>query len=170
MFQLKNLHSDAVPRALERAERYRLLNEPWEAESICRDIVASQPDNQGALVTLLLALTDQFAGETPVSMKLPRDLLPRLQSEYDRRYYWGVICERWAKSCLGDGTPGHVVHDWFVEALRAYEEAERLSPPGNEDAILRWNACVRLLEKNEHVRPLGENEADDGFSDHVPGR
>ena len=60
MFELKTLAAEAIPRSLEKAERYRLLNEPAEAESICCDILAVEPDNQQAIVTLLLALTDQF--------------------------------------------------------------------------------------------------------------
>ena len=60
MFELKPLHPDAVQAALARAERYRLLNEPSEAESICLDILAVEPDNQPARIMLLLSLTDQF--------------------------------------------------------------------------------------------------------------
>jgi hypothetical protein len=60
MFELKALSPDSLPTALEKAHRYRLLNEPMEAESICRDILAVAADHQEALVTLLLALTDQF--------------------------------------------------------------------------------------------------------------
>ena len=54
MYELKRLTKEAVPRALEKAERYRLLNEPTEAESICQDILRVEPDNQPALVVLLL--------------------------------------------------------------------------------------------------------------------
>ena len=60
MPELKQLHKDAIPAALEKAERYRLLNEPGEAESICLDILAVDPDNQRAIITLLLAFTDRF--------------------------------------------------------------------------------------------------------------
>jgi len=45
---------------LTKAERYRLLNEPEEAESICRDILDVDPTHEAALVNFLLALTDQF--------------------------------------------------------------------------------------------------------------
>ena len=62
MFELKPLSEKAVPRALERAERYRLLNEPAEAESICQDVLRIEPENQQALISLLPALTDQFEG------------------------------------------------------------------------------------------------------------
>ena len=65
MFDLKPLNPDAIPKALQKAERYRLLNEPEEAESICLDILAIEPDNQQALVMLLLAQTDQFHQDQP---------------------------------------------------------------------------------------------------------
>ena len=35
----------------------------------------------------------------------------------------------------------------FHEAMRCFEEAEKIHPPQNDDAVLRWNRCVRLLEK-----------------------
>ena len=57
MFELKPIHQDAIPQALEKAHFYRLLNEPGAAESICLDILEIDPDNQQALVTLLVALT-----------------------------------------------------------------------------------------------------------------
>ena len=60
MFELKRLSEEAIPAALEKALRYRLLNEPAEAESICHDVLRIDPENQEALVLLLLALTDRF--------------------------------------------------------------------------------------------------------------
>ena len=69
MFELKHIGPEAIPAALDKAERYRLLNQPDAAESICEDVLAVDPDNQPALITLLLALTDQFrqgdAARTP---------------------------------------------------------------------------------------------------------
>src|SRR5205085_11166530 len=53
MADLKRLHKEAIPAALEKAERYRLLNEPGEAESICLDILAADAENQQAIITLL---------------------------------------------------------------------------------------------------------------------
>src|SRR5207248_11695595 len=58
MSELKSLSKEAIPAALEKAERYRLLNEPGEAESICLDILKADPENQQAIITLLLALTE----------------------------------------------------------------------------------------------------------------
>ena len=63
MFELRPLSTTAIPAALAKAERYRLLNEPSEAESICLDILAVDPAHQDALTMMLLAITDQFSGE-----------------------------------------------------------------------------------------------------------
>src|SRR5215472_6620185 len=105
MFNLKPISKDAIPRALEKAERYRLLNEPKEAESICLDILAVDAENQQALITLLLALTDQFEASSPQSglRARARGILPRLQGEYERTYYAGIIHERKARSQLNAG-------------------------------------------------------------------
>ena len=43
MFELKRLSADAIPAALEKALRYRLLNDPAEAESICHDVLRIVP-------------------------------------------------------------------------------------------------------------------------------
>ena len=57
-FDLKSISIEGVPKALEKAERYRLLNEPSLAESICVDILTVLPAHQQALISLLLARTD----------------------------------------------------------------------------------------------------------------
>lgn len=152
MFELKILSTEAIPRSLQKAERYRLLNEPAEAESICLDVLRIDPDNQQALVMLLLALTDQFG--TGLDVNQAREVLPRLRDEYARSYYAGIICERKAKARLHQGTPGaeFAAYDWFREAMSWYEKAEGLSPPGNNDATLRWNTCARVIMRNPHLR------------------
>src|SRR5580658_10879717 len=98
MFELKHISPEAIPVALEKAERYRLLNEPWQAESICRDILRIDPEHDLALVMLLLALTDQFG--KGVTAAQAREVLGRLKGGYERAYYSGIICERWAESLL----------------------------------------------------------------------
>jgi hypothetical protein len=178
MFRLKPISRDAVPKALAKAERYRLLNEPWEAESICRDVLAAEPDHQDALVALALVLTDQFegtdqagagaAGGLCATFEQVRELLTKVRGEYDRHYCTGVAAERWAKAQLRLGTPGHVVYDWVVKAMEAFERAEAVRPAGNDDALLRWNTCVRLLESAPQIRPRPE-DADEGSED-VPFR
>jgi hypothetical protein len=96
-FDLKPISREGVPAALRKAERYRLINDPSSAESICRDVLTVDPGNQQALVTLLLAITDQFAGA-------PTE--------------------------------------------------------GNDESILRWNTCVRLLARHEHLKPRAEERVE----------
>jgi len=152
MFETKPLHRDAVESALAKAERYRLLNEPGEAESICLDVLAVDPDNNAARVTLLLALTDQF-GEVLGAHQTAREVLASLTSEYDREYYGGIIAERRAKAqfARSGAAAGAGAYDWLTEAMQHFERAEAIRPPGNDDARLRWNACVRFLERNPRL-------------------
>jgi len=159
MFELKRLSEKALPRALEKAERYRLLNEPGEAESICLDILAVDSDNQQALIMLLLALTDQFEEGLADAFTRARELLPQLHGEYERLYYMGIICERRAKAQLrlrGPGS-GHSAYESFREAMAWYEKAEAACPPGNDDAVLRWNTCVRILSRHRDLSPGPHN-------------
>src|SRR5882724_6920387 len=106
MSELKPLSREAIPAALEKAMRYRLLNEPAEAESICLDVLKADPENQEAIITLLLAVTDRFTKGYGVSDTQAKELLGRIKSEYDRAYYNGIVAERRAKAQLARGTPG----------------------------------------------------------------
>ena len=157
MRELKALSADAIESALAKAERYRLLNEPGEAESICLDILQIDATNQAAHVTLLLALTDQF-GHMPGAHARARGALAHLQSEYDQAYYAGIIAERRAKAQFARGGAGSSVgvHEWITEAMRHFERADALRPHGNDDARLRWNACARFLDHHPQLRPTDE--------------
>src|SRR6266404_9809444 len=106
MSELKALHKEAIPAALEKATRYRLLNEPAEAESICLDVLKADPENQEAIVTLVLALTDRFIKGYGVSETQAKELLARIKDEYERAYYTGIFAERRAKTKLTQNTPG----------------------------------------------------------------
>jgi hypothetical protein len=149
--EFKRLHPEAVPAALERAERYRLLNEPGEAESICVDVLAVEPKNQRALITLLLALTDRFSKGYGVSDTEAKEVLGRIEGEYERAYYSGILAERRAKAQLTRGTPGcgHLAYESFREAMHWFEQAEPIRPTGNDDALLRWNTCARMIVRNQ---------------------
>lgn len=151
MPSLKSLSKEAIPAALEKAERYRLLNEPAEAESICLDILKADPENQSALITLLLALTDRFSKGYGVSDTQANQLLARITGEYERAYYAGILAERRAKAKLAQGHPGagHYAYHELCEAMQQYEKAEKIRPSGNDDALLRWNTCARLVERNK---------------------
>jgi len=152
-FELKTISHAGVSEALEKAERYRLLNEPSLAESICLDVLHVEPDNQPALVMLLLALTDQF-GHGPAARKAS-ELLPRLKGEYEQQYYAGIIWERSAHAQLRKGSPNaaFTAYDSFRHAMECYEKAASFRPPANDDAILRWNTCARILMRNPNLRP-----------------
>src|SRR6476660_5455309 len=106
MSELKPLSREAIPAALEKAERYRLLNEPGEAESICLDVLKAEPENQQALITLLLAVSDRFGKGYGVGDAQVKELLDRLKGAYDRAYYTGILAERRAQARLAQGTPG----------------------------------------------------------------
>ena len=156
-FELKNLSPEAVPRALAKAERYRLLNEPGEAESICLDALEADPDNQEALVTLLLALTEQFDHDRAAVADAWKTVA-RLRDDYERAYFTGIIYERRAKAHVRHGTPraGPRAYEWLREAMTWYEKADTIRPAGNDDARLRWNACARLIMRDRHLVPAAE--------------
>ena len=155
MFTLKRISASGVPAALQKAERYRLLNDSSAAESICRDIIEVDPDNQQALIVLLLSITDQFPDELGDALRRAREVLPLLRDEYKRAYYAGIICERRAKAQRRQSTPGSgsMAYDSFHEAMEWYEKAEAMRPSGNDEAILRWNTCARVLAADDHLRP-----------------
>ena len=145
-FQLKPISQDGIPEAISKAELYRNLNEPGEAESICRDILAIDPQNQTALRLLGLSITDQFTGTPSDRRSEASTAFQNLRDEYERVYYSGILHERQAKAQMAAGRPPYIVAPLFEEALSCFERAEAIRPHGNDDAILRWNRCVRILE------------------------
>ena len=155
MAEFKPIHKEAIPAALERAMRYRLLNEPLEAESICLDVLEVDSENQQALITLLLALTDQFEVRLGAAFQEALAILPRLEEDYSKVYYEGIICERRAKAHLARGGPisGHMAFEWLHRAMELYEKAETIGHPENDEAILRWNTCARLLQRRPDISP-----------------
>ena len=155
---LKPISLDAVPRALELVERYRLLNEPDQAASICHDILVADPGNTEARRGLLLSITDQFGHRVGAKLEDAEGVARQMESEYERLYYTGIAYERWARTKLEQGAHLTLVGDWLKRAMAKYEAAEGCRPSGNDDALLRWNACVRLLAR---VPRLGA-ERDDG--------
>ena len=150
MFELKPLSPEGIPQALEKAMRYRLLNEPGEAESICLDVLRIDPANQQALIFLLLAITDRFGKGYAIGASQAQEVLARIQDPYERAYYTGIVSERRAKAQLTKGLPGAKfdAYEWLHDAMSWYEKAESLRPVGNDDAILRWNACARMIMEN----------------------
>lgn len=163
-FELKPLSPEAVARALEKAERYRLLNEPGEAVSICLDALEIEPDNQQGLTVLLLALTDQFDDDAS-RVAEAWTTVARLRDDYDRAYYAGIVLERRAKARLRHGMPGcgPQAYEWLHDAMNWYEKAEAIRPAGNDDALLRWNACARLIMRNHDLVPMTEERGEPLF-------
>ena len=159
-FALKKISPDGIPHALERAERYRLLNEPAQAESIYRDVLAVDGDNQTALRALILALTDQFGAHGAAgTAREARDHIVQLDDEYDRAYYTGIVYERETRAYLErKNVVRSAAYDGFRHAMEWYERAEGLRPPGNVDAILRWNSCVRAIERERLEPAAAEHE------------
>lgn len=150
MFQLKTLSKEAVPAALERAKHYRLLNEPGAAESICLDILEVDPENQEALINLILAMSDRFGRDYAVGDTRIQDFLSKIQGEYQQAYYTGIVYERRAKATLRNGAIGSesTAYEFFRSAMNWFEKAEAVRPAGNDDVILRWNGCARIIMRN----------------------
>lgn len=170
MFELKPITHESIPRALLKAERYRLLNEPSLAESICRDVLAIDAGNREAIICLILSLTDMFTGNG-ARVDDARHAVPSLADDFDRLYYEGVIEERWARAAMEAGDPPASIYHSFRFAMHCFENAQSLAPPGNDDAVLRWNACVRTM-KQHHIGPTDQAEHAGSMSldDDVPMR
>ena len=145
-YTIKRISTAGIGEAIEKVELYRSLNEPEEAESICRDILAIEPQHQLALRLLGLALTDQFTGRGSDRYRETEEIFLGLNDPYERLYYTGITHERRAKAQLNAGQLPRSLVALFEQALHSFAEAEKIQPPGNDDAILRWNRCVRLLQ------------------------
>ena len=157
-FELKPLSKDSVETALEKAEHYRLLNQPRLAESICLDVLEVDQGNQRAAIVLLLALTDQFRSSTKAS-KHALELANGLKDEYSKTYYTGIIHERQGAAALGSSLPGSDfdAYTWYREAMQFYERADQINKGENDDPILRWNTCARIIMESH----LKERPSDD---------
>jgi hypothetical protein len=162
MFTLKTLAREAIPAALEKAERYRLLKESLEAQSICRDVLAVDPGNQKALITLLLALTDGFKDRLSPAFQQAEEILPHLGDQFCKAYYGGVICERRAKVHLSRQDPGSgkLAYEWLRKAMALYEKALESCSPGNQEALLRWNTCARIIMQDPNLAPAEERSTE----------
>jgi len=156
-FQLKRIDPEGIPHAMEKAERYRLLNDPVQAESICHDVLAADADNQDALRCLILSLTDQFSANGAAhAAREARAHVVKLSDEYERAYYSGLVHERETRAFLHrKNVVRSAAYDGFRHAMEWYERAEALRPPGNVDAVLRWNSCVRAIER-ERLEPASD--------------
>ena len=158
-WELKPLSAEAIPAALEKAKHYRLLNEPGAAESICRDILRVKPGHQDTLIVLVLAMSDRFGHGYTVARQSIKEVLDQITDDHHRTYYGGLVWERRALAQLKEGGPGSRfnAYECLREAIDCYANAENLRPAGNDDPILRWNYCVRLIERNR-LEPRPDSE------------
>lgn len=166
MPKLKPVSKEAIQPALEKAMRYRLLNEPWQAESICRDILRTDPDNQEAIYTLILAITDQFERSFKTGLNQALEWISKLTDNYQAEYCRGLIYERQARAALKRSTPraGFIAYGFLERAMHHYENAEKNRPSGNEESILRWNACARFIRQHK-LEPPPEEKGSQPFLD-----
>jgi hypothetical protein len=169
-FELKSISVESVPEALAKVERYRLLNEPALAESICLDVLAVVPDHHQALVSLLLARTDQFHAN--VQPKAALEVLAQIKGEYEQSYYAGIIWERLGLSRIRQADPGAraSAYHYLEDAMAHYERAMNFAPHGNNDAILRWNTCARTIMQNPDIHPLADQDPHAWLRDEASSR
>ncbi len=157
-FELQEITHDGVSAAVKMAEHYRLLQQPALARSICLDVLEVEPDNQQAIVTLILALTDQFAESSSIrSPRAAREHLEKLTDEYQRLYYGGIIFEREARASLRRGPARGFAYGGFRQAIELFERAAAIRPAGNDHAILRRNACIRSIREWKLEPPVDES-------------
>ena len=44
--------------------------------------------------------------------------------------------------------------------MTCYEKAEAIRPPSNDDTLLRWNTCARLIMADQHLVPMAEDRGE----------
>jgi hypothetical protein len=156
--ELHKISSNAIPTALEKARQYRSLLEPEQAESICLDILEIDSENNDVQIVLILAITDQFSNSGQKrDTKRVLELVNALVDEYERVYYRGLLCERRGRAMLNESMARSFTYEYFFEALQWYSLAEKLRPKNNDDATLRWNACLRTIRR-ERLTPRAEQD------------
>lgn len=153
--ELKRLAKESLPAALERAKHYRLLNDPGPAESICEDILAIDPGNQEANRIRLLSICDRLESAGSAGMRLALECARQLDSEYAREYYQGLVFERSARVALRQRMPQHMhtCYEHLQDAMAHYQRAEQIAPSSNDEALLRWNHCLRIMRANPALSP-----------------
>ena len=160
-FELKRLTKESIEPALEKAELYRLLNQPRLAESICLDVLEVDPGHQKASIVLLLALTDQFRQSSTKAAKQALEIANSLKDDYSKLYYTGIVLERQGAASLNSSSPGgdFDAYEWYSEAMDFFERANQINKSENDDPILRWNTCARIImEHHLRERPDDDNQ------------
>jgi tetratricopeptide (TPR) repeat protein len=148
--ELKRLPRASLDAAIAKAQHYRALNQPEEAESICRDVLDVDDGHQEAWRLMGLALTDRFGSGQVGLLEQAIAAFERLSDEYERIYHLGVAWERAAKAHL-ERNEAHSAVTAFEHALSMFAAAEELRP-ALPDPVLRWNRCVRMLSTHPSLR------------------
>ena len=161
------ISNNCIAQAISKAELYRYLAEPEETESICRDILAVEGDNQAAQRMLGLAISDQLSGGRLERWSEAESVFQSLTDPYERFYYTGLLHERRVKAQVRAGQPLRTLVPLIENAMLCFEQAEKIRPPDNDEALLRWNRCVRLLQSLPRVEEEKEVPALD-VRDSVP--
>lgn len=169
-YAIKHIRASGVEAALQKADKYRELGQPAESESICRDVLAVDPDHQLALRILGLALTDRFESFSGALFGEAQAVFARLRDPYERAFYAGLVYERQAKAQVAAHLPAASIRALFDQALTHYGEAEAIRPSGNDDPILRWNSCVRALQAAPDAGRPEAPVTPDWDTDFVPHR
>ena len=157
--ELKPISKESIPGALDKAERYRLLNEPFCAESIALDVIAIEPDHQRALVIYVLSVADGFSTGAENAQRA-KAAIERITDAHDRLYYAGIVAERRATAILERGGFGAGAAAWhhIHEAMDLYLKADPLQKDAkNDDAVLRYNTCVRLIAAHQLTEPARDD-------------
>ncbi|MBL4847505.1 MAG: hypothetical protein JKY65_18460 [Planctomycetes bacterium] len=155
--ELKQISQEAVAEAVAKAEHYRLLNEPEQAESVCLDVYEAEPSNQRNLICLVLAMSDQLGSPRGARRKQIEVFVAQIEGDYLRAYYRALIAERGARPLLDKGPSRVFAYDGLREAMDLYDVAAELRPAGNDDCLLRWNSCLRTIRR-ERLKPLPPTE------------
>jgi tetratricopeptide (TPR) repeat protein len=161
-YELRRLSPTALEGAIAKAEHYRDLNQPDEAESICRDVLDVDPKHQLALRTLGLALTDRLPRDRHHVFDEAVATFKQLTSAYEQAYYLGIAWERLAKVQLEHDEARNAISS-FEKALALFDQAAALGPEGAPDPVLRWNRCVRALEAHPEIVAAQKPRAPAGF-------
>src|SRR5580704_19003293 len=126
-FDLKRLPRASLEAAIQKAAHYRDLNQPEEAESICRDVLDVDPQHQVALRLLGLSLTDRFPTGHAGLLEQAIAVFEKLTDEYERVYHLGVAWERAAKAHL-ERSEAHSAVTAFEHALELFDYAHTMKP------------------------------------------
>jgi tetratricopeptide (TPR) repeat protein len=153
--ELKRLKDKNLATAITLAKHYRDLNQPDEAESICRDVLEVAPDNVDALRTLGLAMTDRFGSHWMSLFEDACAAFKKLPTDYERAYYVGIAWERYAKAQTEAGRAHNAVHA-FEQALGFFEEASKHAAKDDPAPILHFNRCVRALTGSPDLAAAAE--------------